>query len=230
MSNHSTPEPLSYAALDADGAPEFDAQAEALIDQGESPAALKHLFKYKRIAEAYFAKSMRRHYGIDKVGHHCSQCDQPALFVATFDWRASAAPHLFGVQMIFSGRKGIPFKTFHSFCDPCFRSWIETQAWPRKILSLLHYTSWTFIIAYVGSILLRLVLGFPINRHLGSYLLGGYLVNQSIAYLVTAAFRRGFPPEIARIRRKGVEYTDYSVEFIGDFLGQPDEQIDESSA
>lgn len=116
---------LDYATpstLGADNVPLFDPAAEAAIDAGRSPIALRRIFRDHGIAARYFARSMAGRFPPEGPLATCCRCDQPASHRQAWDWtdvcRISQWRFTWGLT---AARTvvAIGFTTHHDFCDSC---------------------------------------------------------------------------------------------------------------
>jgi len=114
---------LSYATPDADGLPEFVPEAEALIDAGKRPKALRKLFKKTRDAVRYFAKSMTRRFDQSHLTKTCVSCGAPdPTMVVQLQWTARAPLKNLEIG-ISDNAAAFPFTTMHSICPTCMHDW-----------------------------------------------------------------------------------------------------------
>ena len=129
---------LSYATKDADGLPEWVAEAEKLIEQRSRPRAIRKFFRHADETVKYFAKSMRRRFGPDSLGARCVACErEPAAFALQVAWSASCPPRILEFR-VSEKEIAATFQTLHALCESCLGDWgrrLTSYSIPRRWLA-----------------------------------------------------------------------------------------------
>jgi hypothetical protein len=200
------PEPLTlnYAAPDADGLPVFVPEAEAIIDRGGGPSAIRKLFRIRLDATRYFAKSMSRRYDLIHAGADCCVCGRPATRFAIVEWNAKAQPHPFQFE-ITADANVVPFQTRHVLCEPCMSRWTRKADRYRGPVRWLGVLQWPI----VGAMILMGIVSATATSIIRWHLLFGGLIVLMVArhllfHLFNILFVRTTPVIIRRIRRRGM--------------------------
>ena len=138
---------LDYATLDADGLPMWEPAAEALLDAGRGPKALRRVFRKREDAARYFAKSMRRRHGPAEAEPVCVLCGQEQReYVCEAQWLVVLKPSFFEFT-VSSELNPAQATTWHAACPGCYAQW---QAGPRIA------NRWPGLLAVVGSAVIAL--------------------------------------------------------------------------
>ncbi len=131
---------LGYATPDADGVPEWVAEAEKLIEARAEPNKIRHLFYRTEDAVKYYARSQARRFSIANTTDECIGCGEPHCTTAcNARWVAQARPRTLEFRL--SGdwiRAG--FTTSHTICRRCFESTQRSTRVVQKVRAVLAVT------------------------------------------------------------------------------------------
>ena len=170
---------LAYATKDADGLPEWVAEAEALIERRCRPRAIRKSFRNADQAVKYFAKSMRRRFGPDSLGPRCAACGrEPASRALQVAWLASCPPRFLEFRV---SEKEINAKceTLHALCESCLSDWgrrLTSYSIPRRWLAR---GMGIITVVFIGLLLLSAVpaLSAYVPRRLNDMAVGSYIAS-----------------------------------------------------
>ncbi|CAN5528892.1 hypothetical protein BH10PLA1_BH10PLA1_04460 [soil metagenome] len=196
---------LDYATYDADGLPPWVAEAEALIDARARPRAIRKCFNKSDLALKYFAKSMRRRFGIAQLGGACVGCRlDNCSTAARLKWHIQMPLEAMRLRMSAQPQQA-EFLTYHTLCSTCAMHWDRSLRRMRITsfaITLLRIAAIAAIF-FGGTVLakFRISSGYIFPIWVGMLLLAG-----SASALVRRWCVRKIPAGIWPCRSPGVQF------------------------
>ncbi len=209
---------LEYATRDADRLPDVVPEADALIEQGASPGAIRRHFGDADQAVRYFGKAMSRRFAPDTLGDACDGCGGDGRhFAVELRWVAAESTRLF--ESFVRALATASFSTVHPMCESCGNRW-ATRA-PRLERALVwlgrlqNELPSLFIAALLAGEVAR-VTGYLSRQwpfHLAGWLLVTVGIVAGLRGLLYAAWRFALPPAVTRLMRPGVTLNGVTAVF-----------------
>jgi hypothetical protein len=188
---------LDYATFDADGLPPWVAEAEARIQQRAKPTSIRPFFRNADQAVKYFAKSMRRRFGLQQIGDVCTACGASHCATAvSAEWKVRIRDKFTTFRLT----NKPPEKTFliyHAICADCFTRWNRSLLRRDRIRKTLVALRWVAIASIWAAIVVgarvRVRTSFPAESWLW---LTYFIIITSSGLVYRWSARRGVPQGI----------------------------------